>query len=594
MKHLFAALYSLLLCAICAHAQCESVLRQTLGSALALHRDGDATRAYTLADSAWRVRPSAEVFARLCEAAYFGLHPLGDSTFGSPLYQHLGQMTTRIGAAALSTDHRWVISGDVLGGVWLWDIAQRTHYALDPASAGAVQFQFSPDGTHVLGLFRDNTFRVWNIVRGSDFGKERTFGLGSSTALNGGTWLNNELFALAEGSGRYIPSQQLIEIFTIDGTLVRQVIAGENRVERIATQMDSSFVLAFCADSVLRRYDFAGEKRDSFPLPDFRRQLPNLAARYFLQKSERDLFLYHAAAFPVPTFDLPFAVGLSDNIAPTGDWASFQGNIVSVRDRQGNTLFTLSAHEDMVSAVQFVPTDKGYEILTAAMDKKVRLWTQQGSLLRTFSLPNVDFDFIARATLSPDHTWLAAVTGFSTVAPRASDGYIWNIVSGQPPIALAGHEQNITQVCFSPDGKQLLTASEDGSARLWTLKGNALRTLKDHTGAVSVAFFLPNGNIFTASQTEGVVHNAQGEAIVRIAEPFIQAAVYSPDYGVLFTAASEGISGWDLQGNRLFKLPCTQVTRLLLAPHSQWLISASFEGVLLWNFASIAKIVGSK
>jgi WD40 repeat protein len=46
---------------------------------------------------------------------------------------------------------------------------------------------------------------------------------------------------------------------------------------------------------------------------------------------------------------------------------------------------------------------------------------------------------------------------------------------------------------FSPDGKQIVSASADKNLKLWDLSGNCLQTFVGHTAGVSSANFSPDG-----------------------------------------------------------------------------------------------------
>lgn len=76
-------------------------------------------------------------------------------------------------------------------------------------------------------------------------------------------------------------------------------------------------------------------------------------------------------------------------------------------------------------------------------------------------------------------------------------GFEWFYWQRQIHLALRtlrGHEKPVQTVAFSPDGRHMLTGSEDHTARIWdTESGRLLLTLTGHTEAVSSGAFLAGG-----------------------------------------------------------------------------------------------------
>ena len=70
---------------------------------------------------------------------------------------------------------------------------------------------------------------------------------------------------------------------------------------------------------------------------------------------------------------------------------------------------------------------------------------------------------------------------------------------------LGGHTGKITSIEFSPDGARLVTASEDGTARIWQADGRGQPViLRGHTGAVTHASFSKDGKRVATSGADGM------------------------------------------------------------------------------------------
>ena len=66
---------------------------------------------------------------------------------------------------------------------------------------------------------------------------------------------------------------------------------------------------------------------------------------------------------------------------------------------------------------------------------------------------------------------------------------------------LRGHTREVSSAAFSPDGSRIVTASQDGTARIWdAASGKEMAILRGHDSVVCSAAFSPNGSrIVTAS-----------------------------------------------------------------------------------------------
>jgi WD40 repeat protein len=65
-----------------------------------------------------------------------------------------------------------------------------------------------------------------------------------------------------------------------------------------------------------------------------------------------------------------------------------------------------------------------------------------------------------------------------------------------------GHADPVTSVAFSPDGRLVLTGSEDRTAKLWDIEtGEELRTFAGHTKEITSVAFSPDGREVLTART---------------------------------------------------------------------------------------------
>lgn len=174
----------------------------------------------------------------------------------------------------------------------------------------------------------------------------------------------------------------------------------------------------------------------------------------------------------------------------------------------------------------------------------------------------------------------------------------WSLqTQSDPSLAeLKGHSDLVLQASFSPDGARILTASADGSARIWDATAAIVTELKGHSRSVRSATFSRDGKWIVTASLDGTARvwdAATGEtrAELRGHTRDVTSAAFSPDGTMIVTASDDGTARvWDAQtGANLSQLlgHAAPVTSAAFSPDGTRIVTSSGDSsARLWNASS--------
>lgn len=179
------------------------------------------------------------------------------------------------------------------------------------------------------------------------------------------------------------------------------------------------------------------------------------------------------------------------------------------------------------------------------------------------------------------------------------DGPVLGLLFGQaakllPRISLVGHTGSLNDAAWSPNGRRVVTAGDDGTARIWDpATSEQVVPPLQHGDYVSRAAFSPDGtHVVTASadHTARIWDAATGAPVSR---PFVHPdklirVVYSPDGERIATVCMDGTARiWNVATGAQVGLPIqhrTMILQVTFSPDSTLLLTAGNDSAAyLWD-----------
>jgi len=454
--------------------------------------------------------------------------------------------------ARFSRDSEFLVSSSDKG-VRTWDLSSGTSKLIPEK----VPIEFSRDLKWMATRGKDGLIHVWD-VRAESITK---------TLKNSSNKVTSRAFS---SDGRFFAGSgedDIIQVWnTESGEQILDLEGHRDMVSRLAFSRDGKYMVSGSLDKSVRLWDLTRQAR----------------------KRERR---GHG--------DQVIGVGFS----PDGTRLATGGFDRSVKIWDTNTgkeLATLNGHLSTIWRLAYSPD--GNWVATAAFDGKVRLWdvttfsAEKNKILEGHVLP------VYSVAFSPDSKLVASGGGDGTVR-------LWDVATGKQKKKITietkkrilGSESKsmVSDVCFSPDGKWVVSSVMDKSIRFWDVKTGKLLKKYDTQDFVNALDFNPDGTLLAYGGVDGklMILDVGSGDVHELGKHWgwIYDLKFHPDGKRIATASRDDTARiWELESGNFVELRGhrSDVNRVAFNPQGKLLATVGDDAtVRLWNVNPLGSTV---
>jgi len=231
---------------------------------------------------------------------------------------------------------------------------------------------------------------------------------------------------------------------------------------------------------------------------------------------QRQVCLYHADTAQLLGV-LPFVEGTvhvlrfsrdGSLLLAGGGQEAKQGIVVVFDVRSGRRLATVGDELDVVLTADMSRDHS--RIALGGPKRLVRIYsTADGKLLNEIKVHN---DWVTAVAFSPDGKLLAT-------ADRGGGTLVWEADTAREHLRLTGHSKAVTGLSWRSDSKALAASGEDGTVRVWEMNnGKQIQNWKAHEGGALSVDYARDGRLITAGRDKRIkVWAADGKHLADVA-----------------------------------------------------------------------------
>ena len=493
--------------------------------------------------------------------------------------------TGNVGALAISGDARWILTGSEGNDALLWRADDPKVPAVrltgHESTITAVAFAAAEDKQEPLVFTGDA------LGRGKVWRHDSQTGVWKNTAT-----LSGHVPGFGITAARFLPGNRQILTASHDHTVFRWDVATGKRdtqfvlkhpdaVKSLDLSADGRSAITLCATgkSTYRVFVWDLEKGTERHVdPDVRGGIITMVAYNHDDKSviitatggtESSIWRWDLAADKIqPMWPANTIRGTvwSTISSPDGQYLLAVGGSQArlLKAANGDQVLSFRPHSAITSIAY---SKSGKWLATGGADGDLKIWEADETAADfgkvKFKIPQAhERDGVVYSITSVAFAPTAA-EGDTLLLTAGDDGTarLWNLRDGtaKPLLRYVGHSARVRTAAFSPDAKYVVTASDDHTARLWDTRTGQPVGLRDgqlpHPSNVLVASFSAEGRSIITGSDDTIARIWNATDILAVdAEPLllkghtaaISSAAFSPDGRRAVTASLDGMAKiWD-------------------------------------------------